>query len=342
VAAPARTRPRTSRRRLGIAGAFGLAALTVVALTIGLHLRSSPEPPPEVVPDSVLEIDPETDSVVGVTKVGRGPDRLAFGGGAVWVVNRSDRTLSRVQASGEVDTIGGVVNVDHVVVDGDDVWLSSFDKASVARIDARSAELVETIGIPSRHAEGMAVGGGYLWITNPATVRATGTETVSRFDLRSREVVSTVAVGKTPIFTTFGFGSVWVSNYDDDTVSVISPGSTSAETIPVEDGPLGITTGFGSVWVVCYWRQQLLRIDPSTRRVVARIEIGRGPLSVAAGSGSVWVTNRDSRTVSRIDPRSNRIAAEIAIPSPASPQGVVTGRDAVWVSLYRCETPPCF
>jgi DNA-binding beta-propeller fold protein YncE len=314
----------------------------LVAFAVGLRSRSSGEAPPVVVPDSLLEIDPRTNEVVQVTRVGRGPDRLAFGGDAVWVVNRRDRTLSRVQASGEVDTIGGVVNVDHVVVDGDDVWLSSFDNSSVARIDARSAELLETIGIPARRAEGMTVGGGYLWITNPAKVRATGTETVSRFDLRTREVVSTVAVGKTPIFTTFGFGSVWVSNYDDDTVSVISPGSTSAETIRVEDGPLGIATGYGSVWVVCYWRQQLLRIDPSSRRVVARIEIGRGPLSVAAGSGGVWVTNRDSRTISRVDPRSNRIVAEIPIPSPASPYGIVTGGDAVWVSLDRCPHTPCF
>ena len=338
----AQPRAKASRARFAVAGALGLAALVLIAVAVGTRLRSSGEPPPVVVPDSLLELDPRTNEVVKVTRVGRGPDRLAVGGDAVWVVNRRDRTLSRVQASGEVDTIGGVVNVDHVVVDGDDVWLSSFDKSSVARIDARSAELVETIGIPSRHAEGMTVGGGYLWITNPATVRAKGTETVSRFDLRSREVVSTHAVGKTPIFTTFGFGSVWVSNYDDDTVSVISPGSTSAETIRVEDGPLGIATGFGSVWVVCYWRQQLLRIDPSSRRVVARIEIGRGPLSVAAGSGGVWVTNRDSRTVSRIDPLSNRVVAEIAIPSPASPQGVVTGGDTVWVSVNRCPQAPCF
>jgi serine/threonine-protein kinase len=294
------------------------------------------------VPDSLLRIDPETNAVDQVTRIGRDPDQLAFGGNAVWVVNQRDRTVTRVRLTGEQDTIGGVPYADKVVVDGDDVWVSSFDRASVAHIDARTAELVESIGIESRHAEGLTVGGGFLWITNPATVRGQGTETVSRFDLRSREVVSTIAVGKTPIFTTFGLGSVWVSNYDDDTVSVIRPGSARAETIRVADGPLGIATGYGSVWVVCYWKRQLVRIDPATQRIVARIGIGEGPLSVATGAGGVWVTNRDSRTVSRIDPRSNRVVAEVRIPAPASPRGVVTGGDAVWVSVYRCPHAPCF
>lgn len=32
-------------------------------------------------------------------------------------------------------------------------------------------------------------------------------------------LTSRIPVGATPIFDTFGYGSVWVSNYDDDTIS---------------------------------------------------------------------------------------------------------------------------
>jgi len=205
-----------------------------VLVGIGAALRSGSSTrdlPPVAVPNSLVKIDPATNAVVQVTPVGRDPDQLAYAAGGVWVVNRRDRTLTRVRKSQKVNTIGGVPYADHVAIDGDDVWVSSFDKSSVARIDGNTAELVESIGIPFRHAEGLTVGGGFLWITNPATVRGQGTETVSRFDLRSRKVVSTIPVGATPIFTTFAFGSVWVSNYDDSTVSVISPGSASAETI---------------------------------------------------------------------------------------------------------------
>lgn len=213
----------------------------------------------------MVKIDPRTNEVVPGTPVGRDPDELAAIAGVVWVVNQSDRTVTRVSPSGEVDTIGGVPYADHLAVDGRNVWVSSFDRASVARIDTRTLGVAGSVGVPSKHAEGLAVGGGYLWITNPATIRGVGTETVSRLDLRSGKVVSTIAVRTTPIFTTFGYGSVWVSNYDDDTVSVISPGSPKAGTIPVGDGPLGIVTGYGSVWVATYWRHELDRIDPRTR-----------------------------------------------------------------------------
>jgi virginiamycin B lyase len=174
-------------------------------------------------------------------------------------------------------------------------------------------------------------------------VRRQGVETVSRVDLRSDKVVSTIPVGATPIFDTFGEGALWVANYDDDTVSVVSPGSPDAETIPLGTGcgPLGIATGFGSVWVVCYWQEQLLRIDPRTRRIVARIPIGDGPLGVSTGAGSVWVTNRDSRTVSRIDPRKNGTVATVRLPAPLSPCAVAARENGVWVSVRRCDQQPC-
>lgn len=96
------------------------------------------------------------------------------------------------------------------------------------------------------------------------------------------------------------------------------------------------------MWVVCYWSQQLHRINPTTRRVVGWVWVGSGPLSVSAGAGGVWVTNRDSRTVSRIDPVSNRVVAEISVPAPASPRGIVVGGGAVWVSISDCPKAPCF
>jgi hypothetical protein len=63
--------------------------------------------------------------------------------------------------------------------------VSSFDRSSVARIDAHAGEVAESLGVPSEHTEGLAIGGGYLWITNPNTLRGQGVETVSRLELRS-------------------------------------------------------------------------------------------------------------------------------------------------------------
>lgn len=341
--APHPSAPRVGRAARRMSAVLGAAVLAVAVITATIVWRAGlfEAAAPQVVPESLVRIDPETNAVVAVTKVGRDPDRLAVGAGGVWVVNRRDRTVTRVTERDVVETIGGVPFADHVAVDGDHVWVSSFDRASIAKIDGQSGQVVESVGLPSRHAEGLAVGGGFLWVTNPATQRGVGTETVSRIDLRTREVVSTIPVGTTPIFTTFGDGAVWVSNYDADTISVVRIGSTTAETIDACDGPLGIATGFESVWVACYWVSQVVRIDQRTGEVLARIPIGAGPLDVSVGAGSVWSTSRDSREVSRIDPRTNEVVARIEFAGDASPRSVVATEDAVWVSVFSCSSAPC-
>jgi YVTN family beta-propeller protein len=334
---------RSSRRQRRLLTAGATAAIAVAAVVTGLVLAmrtNAKTSPPIVVANSVVKIDPRTNEIVQVTKVGRDPSEIVVGHDAVWVVNFRDRTISSIGRSGSVETIGGVAMADHLAIDGNSVWVSSAEKGSVSRIDARTGEVVESIGIP-KVAEGLALGGGFLWITSPALTRLQGPETVARLDLRTGNVVSRIPVGRTPLFTTFGDGAVWVANYDDDTVSVIRPGSSKAETINVGDGPLGIATGFNSVWVICYFDNQLVRIDSRTGRIQARIQIGNAPLSVSTGAGAVWVTSREKDTVQRVNPHTNKVTATIPFPKHLSPQGISTGRGGVWVTVQRCAPVDC-
>jgi YVTN family beta-propeller protein len=347
LAAPPRMAAGRRPKRAAVLATSAVVLVGLAAAGVLVARSSSDEDPPPPrggpvpVANSVVRIDPRTNRVAQVVRVGRDPEDVAIGAGAVWVVNFRDRTVSRVDASGDVQTIGGVPRADHLAVEGDNVWVSSFDRSSVSRIDSRTGEVAASLGVPTKHAEGLAVGGGYLWIANPSDVRAKGLETVSRVDLSSGRVVSRIAVGKTPIFLAFGYGSVWVANYDSDTVSVVRPGSRAADTIDVGDGPLGIATGFGAVWVVCYWDRQLIRIDPRTREVVARIPIDVGPLDVGAGAGAVWVTNRESGTVLRIDPRTNKVVKTIRLPEALTPRTVAARDGQVWFSVRFCPTGPC-
>ena len=224
-----------------------------------------------------------------------------------------------------------------------DVWLSSFEEPVVTQI-ARAGRIVQdvhtTASAPVQvrlpgSAEGLAVGGGYLWVTSPSD--SGGRDSVFRVDLRTRRVVASTPVGTLPLFVGFGYGSAWVSNYRGNSVSVVRPGSAGAETVGLEGGPLGIAAGAGGVWVVSFGTRTLSRIDPETRRVVARVPVGAGPLAVAAGAGAVWVTNRDDRTVSRIDPRTDRVSGTIRL--AASPWGIRVAHGRVWVTAQRCGSP---
>ena len=90
--------------------------------------------------------------------------------------------------------------------------------------------------------------------------------------------------------------------------------------IPVD----GVLAG-GALWVADSERSEVVRIDPDTRRVVARIRVTGNIEDIAAGEDGLWVRaggrhGLDSR-LSRIDPRSNRVVAGVA-----SPAGLPAGR----------------
>ena len=58
-------------------------------------------------------------------------------------------------------------------------------------------------------------------------------------------------------------------------------------------------------------RRRLIRIDPATNRVSARIKLkGNYPLGITYGAGSIWVANRYSGSVTRVNPRTNKAAKQ--------------------------------
>jgi YVTN family beta-propeller protein len=300
-------------------------------------------------PDSLVEIDPATNRVVSVAGVGKGPDGIAFTRDAAWVVT-SDRTVDRFDLrTRQVRAIGGIPVARAVAATlGDDVWVSSFEAPWVTLV-ARHGRLVgeDEIAIaaaPPRvrvpgSAEALTVGGGFLWVTSPKD--SGGGNTVSGIDLRTHRLVSTTRVGRLPLFAAFGYGSLWVSNYKGNSVSVVRPGSVRAETVPVPDGPLGIAAGEGGIWVVAFWNAKLVRIDPETRRIRARIPIGQGPNDVTVGGGAVWTTDRDSQTITKVDPATDKVVATIQL--PVAPYGIRFARGRLWVTTQRCGSPvqPC-
>ncbi len=95
---------------------------------------------------------------------------------------------------------------------------------------------------------------------------------------------------------------------------------------------------------------QLVRMDPDTGDVVARIDVGLVPQSLAADEDAVWVTNASGcgdvvscgdashpptfkfpqqRSLMKIDPRANRVVATIRLDEP---QDVEIAFGSVWVS----------
>lgn len=349
---PTRGKSRKPARRATLA-ALAVAAVAVAAISAWLSRGDGLNAARTAVPlrakvNSLVAIDPATNRIDSVTPVGRAPDSIASTSDAVWVANFADRTVSRLSlATNEVSVVGGAPVAAHLVSTlAGDVWLSSFEEPLITLIapqgrvptpDSRGlAAGPSQVRLPGS-AEGLATGGGYLWITSPGD--SGGRDSVFQVDLRTRRLVSSIPVGHLPLFVAFGYGSAWVSNYRGNSVSVIRPGGRAPETIAVEGGPLGIAAGARAIWVVTYWNRRLVRIDPETRRVLAGIPVGNGPLGVAVGAGAVWVTNRDSRTISRIDPATNTVTRTIHL--DVVPQGIHFAHGQVWVTTQRCGSRGC-
>ena len=142
----------------------------------------------------------------------------------------------------------------------------------------------------------------------------------------------------------FGYGSLWVANSDEATVSVIRPGVSKAQTIVVSGKPFGIAAGEHAVWVGSYTDSTVTRIDPDLRRVVKRISVlppGRqisGLYNVAAGAGGVWAVNAEAMDIARIDPNTNKVVAHIKL--PVSPRVIAIAGDQVWVSVADAGSSP--
>lgn len=103
-------------------------------------------------------------------------------------------------------------------------------------------------------------------------------------------------------------------------------------TIDVGGFPNAVAVGAGGVWVIRDGRK-LIRIDPATATVVARVGAGddlgsERPCGVAVGGGAVWVATL-SGNVARVNPGTNRAARLIPVEDAAC---VAVGAGGVWVT----------
>lgn len=124
--------------------------------------------------------------------------------------------------------------------------------------------------------------------------------------------------------------------------SAIEPHVSAA--VRVGSFPQGVTTGEGAVWVTVPAQHPsdpdlIIRLDPSTNRIVAEIPIAQTLSDVAVGEGAVWASRydkADGRTVFsvlRIDPKTNQVVATI----PNVGGHLAVGDGAVWTTARGNE-----
>jgi DNA-binding SARP family transcriptional activator/streptogramin lyase len=153
---------------------------------------------------------------------------------------------------------------------------------------------------------------------------------------KSDRVTKSFPVGREPRALALGFGSVWVADYRDTTVTRIDRRTGNAVTIPVGGHPTGIATAGGGVWV---WTLEglLVRIDPrfdepaSPIRLPAQNEhVGVSSGGIAAGGGFLWVAAPPTTGI-RVESANPRRHVPIDLPAGAAGP-IAYWDDRAWVA----------
>jgi len=253
-------------------------------------------------PVDLIRMPPQRGTLVGVT-----PNAIAAHSGSVWVA--SFGTLLGNVASPAYGTVYRV-------------------NPSTAEITAR----VNPAGGGGPHA--LALTRGAVWA---ATYLG-----IARIDPRSVKRVAFLNVGRCPKGIVAANGRLWVAgsgrpprcdpfgNKEGSLIS-IDPATNRlvGRPIPLGRAPTALAAGNGALWVVDEVEGTLTRVDPTRRRIVARVKVGQMPTALAVRAGSGWVANTGDGTVSRIDPRTDRVADTFRV--GVAPRALAVGAGAIWV-----------
>lgn len=220
-----------------------------------------------------------------------GATTVMFGGGFIWVINSTGRSVEKIDVStGKIAGSPVILKFEprEIAYGEGAVWVLSADRSRLARIDPRSHEVVAEIDlsllqIPEYNLVLIAAGEGAVWITDQTTV--------IQIDPQTNQLVGEAfTTGEEIITVALGHGTFWTGSHDDGIVARVDP-MTHQVVARIEMGfsVHGLAVDDKSAWVLDEHGFAVVRIDPQTNQLQERIPIDFVGANLAAGAGSVWV-----------------------------------------------------
>jgi DNA-binding SARP family transcriptional activator/streptogramin lyase len=358
----ARRRYRPSRWQLALAALVILSGSAAAAAV----LSSPADSTPQVVPDSLVRINPQTRKIVSVTQLDGEPEQIAVTPKAIWTANFTAGSFSRYNLrTGKVASAGAPGGAFNLAADAaGNVWVSGY--SSPTKIEhyvfgpggTGNGPLTPThtnsIRVPKPGAEALALGSGYLWaISGPRTAKVN--DLVSLIDPSTNKTVRHWNIGHDTSSIAVGGGAAWVGGYGcgcltgsgvarwagSSTLTVIRPTTHRPRSYRLEHPDLMAPTvaySNGTVWALtcesCL-HTKLLEFDPAKGRVVHTIVFGhQHPNALAVGAGSIWLTDQADAVLQLNPKRPHRIRTiPIGNPKNMAVCAIAATRNAVWVTV---------
>jgi YVTN family beta-propeller protein len=240
--------------------------------------------------NTVLVVDPTTNTLRDTIPVESSPGGIAVGGGWVWVTNSLTGTVSQI--SPRTFSVVRLIRVGNgptgIAADGRYVWVANTSDHTVTQLRARDGKFLRTV--PAVQDPGaVAVGADAVWVASKLT------SSVVKLSARSGDVMRRIPVGEGPTAIAFGAGSVWVANSLSGTVSRIEPRSGDVRRLyDVGPGANAIAVARGDAWVANGLTDTVTRIQPRDGRI-ERIVTGAQPSALSSSDGTLYAGFRPSR-----------------------------------------------
>ena len=147
--------------------------------------------------------------------LGDGVEGVAIGEGAVWVTNRIDNTLTRIDLTTQV--VAGVTDVGEqpsaVVVGDGSVWVANAIDRTIWRINPSNLTLMAEITLAASPYD-LALGFGRLWVTSEQQ------GSVTLIDVTTNTIQQTLTMRGAPRGVSAGPDDVWVAIGNGDLIRI--------------------------------------------------------------------------------------------------------------------------
>lgn len=269
---------------------------------------------------------PPAPTMAAVIDTGRAPCGAAVRGGSLWVgVYETGRVL-------QIDPRGRVQRryrtgrwTCRLAVSPTALWVTRDQANEIVRLDRGSGRSIRVnVGA---NPFGILLAAGSLWASSyDAGV-------VTRLDPRTGRSVSITRDGSNPAGLAACGGRIWVGHGRQATwVTAIDPASSRVERVDVgAETPSIPRCVRGELWVAT--ADSVIRLDPRSGRVLARVHLGGTPADVAAApDGLVWVSDKERSVVYRVDPSTSAVVDSVAAGPGSFALAVLRG--SVWVTSF--------
>jgi len=169
-------------------------------------------------PDTVVRIDPETNTVAATIPLGHAAGTMAFGLDALWVTSRTDYLVLRIDpATNAVEPWStGIEGAGQIALAGESLWVSLYGEhgaqapdgaPTIVRVDAATGEITAEVdaGAGLEDSNGIFATEDAVWVrgTDPFLVR---------IDPATSEIVEEIGGDYSTGDVTVAFGSVWATS----------------------------------------------------------------------------------------------------------------------------------